>query len=219
MTIITVAQQKGGAGKSTLTANLAVTFVQMGKKVAIIDIDPQKSLTMWHEIRTKKYGEGFTGITFANISGWRVTSEISRFVNDHDIILIDSPPQIETDAKTAIKYADLILIPVQPSPTDIWATKPTIDLARQEKKPVFTVLNRVPNNSLLAKKLENQLVNLLKTRIGNRVTFASSMIDGKTVIEVDPKSTAAEEIKDLAKELLQVIQKEFVENSKELATS
>ena len=78
-------------------------------------------------------GDEYTGVSFAALSGWRVGSEIIRLRNDHDVIIIDSPPHMETEAKTAIRHADLVVIPVQPSPTDVWATQATVQLAERER--------------------------------------------------------------------------------------
>src|ERR1700730_4414510 len=112
--VITIAQQKGGAGKTTVAAHLAVAWSQRGKRVAIVDIDPQGSLTHWHKIREERFGDGYTGVTFAALCGWRVGSEIARLRRNHDIIIIDSPPHTETEARTAIRSADFIVVPVQP---------------------------------------------------------------------------------------------------------
>ena len=107
--IITIAQQKGGAGKTTMAAHLAVAWAASGRrKVAIIDTDPQGSLTQWHSIREARMGEGATNLTFASISGWRVRSEIDRLSHEHDLIIIDSPPHTDAEARTAIRAADLV---------------------------------------------------------------------------------------------------------------
>lgn len=200
--VITIAQQKGGAGKTTVAVHLAVALAQKGNRVAILDIDPQGSLSHWHEIREKRYGEGYTGVTCIAVSGWRVGSEVSRMKKQSDFIIIDSPPHTETEARTAIRAADLILIPVQPSPTDLWATKPTLELAKAEKVPVKVLLNRVPANSKLAAKIAEELDCLAETTLGNRVLFASSIMEGRAATEVDPNSVAANEIKNLVKEVL-----------------
>lgn len=203
--VITIAQQKGGAGKTTLAAHLAVAWSQRGKRVAIIDIDPQGSLTQWHKLREKRFGEGYTGLTFAALSGWRVGSEVARLRRNHDLIIIDSPPHTETEARTAIRNADLILLPVQPSPTDLWATKATLDLAKAENIPVRVVLNRVTSNSKLAMAIADQLPDLAKTQLGNRVLFASSFLEGRSVTELAPGSPAAIEIKMLSEEIGRVL--------------
>lgn len=200
--VITIAQQKGGAGKTTLTAHLAVSLSQRGFRVGLIDIDPQGSLSYWHKLREERFGEDYTGLTFAAVSGWRVGSEISRMRNSHDFILIDSPPHVETEARTAIRNAELVLIPVQPSPTDLWATQGTIDLAEADKVEAKIVLNRVPPKARLAETIAGSLTHLAKSRLGNRVLFASTLLEGKGVTEVAPTSPAALEVKALTKEVL-----------------
>ena len=202
--VITIAQQKGGAGKTTVAAHLAVALAQKGNRVAILDIDPQGSLSHWHEIREKRFGEGYTGLTHVAVSGWRVASEVSRMKKQSDFIIIDSPPHTETEARTAIRAADLIIIPVQPSPTDLWATKPTLALANAEKVPVRVLLNRVSANSKLAVKIAEELADLAETTLGNRVVFASALMEGRGVTEADPNSAAAGEMKNLVKEVLKI---------------
>jgi len=206
--VITIAQQKGGAGKTTMAAHIAVALSQKGNRVAIVDIDPQGSLSYWHRLREEKFGEGYTGLIFNALSGWRVGSEVARLRKQCDFIVIDSPPHTETEARTAIRSADLIIIPVQPSPTDLWATKATLDLAKAEKIPVRVVLNRVAANSRLAQKIAAELPELAETTIGNRVLFAASLLEGKCATEIDPGSPAAQEIKALVKEILALVKDE-----------
>ncbi len=199
--VITIAQQKGGAGKTTVAVHLTVALAQKGYRVAVVDIDPQGSLTQWHKIREERLGEGYTGMHFSTLSGWRVGTEVSRLKRHYDIILIDSPPHVETEARTAIRAADLVLIPVQPSPTDLWATQATVTLAKNEKIPVRTVLNRVAANSRLVEQIRAQLPELAATTLGNRVAFASAIMEGRGVTEVDPRSAASVEIKALVSEI------------------
>lgn len=206
--IITVAQQKGGAGKTTITAHLAVALSQRGRRVAVVDIDPQGSLTQWHKMREERFGEGYTGLTFASVSGWRVGSEVARLKKQHDFIFIDSPPHMETEARTAIRNADLLVVPVQPSPTDLWATQATLDHAKNERVPVKIVFNRVPAHSKLAERIAGELDGLSKTTIGNRVIFAASLFEGRTATELEPKSVASQEIKSLAEEVLAMFKEE-----------
>lgn len=203
--VITIAQQKGGAGKTTVAAHIAVALSQKGNRVAVIDIDPQGSLTYWHKIREERFGEGYTGLTFSSVSGWRVAGEVSRLRRSFDYVIIDSPPHTETEARTAIRSADMIVIPVQPSPTDLWATKATLELAKNERIPVRVVLNRVPANSRLAQTIAAELPELSETSLGNRVLFASSLMEGRCATEVDPTSVAAQEIKALVKEITALV--------------
>ncbi len=202
--VITIAQQKGGAGKTTVAAHIAVALSQKGNRVAIIDIDPQGSLGCWHSIREERFGEGYTGLIFNSFSGWRVASEISRLRKQCDYIIVDSPPHTETEARTAIRSADLVVIPVQPSPTDLWATKATLELAKAEKVPVRVVMNRVAANSRLAQTIAAELPELTKATLGNRVLFAAALMEGRCATEVDPSSVAAHEVKELLKEILAI---------------
>lgn len=199
--VITIAQQKGGAGKTTVAAHIAVALSQKGNRVAVVDIDPQGSLGYWHRLREETLGEGYTGLIFNSLSGWRVGSEVSRLRKQCDYIIIDSPPHTETEARTAIRSADLIVVPVQPSPTDLWATRATLDLAKSERLPVKVVFNRVLPNSRLAQTIASELPELAETTLGNRVLFAASLLEGRTATELEPASPAAREIKALIKEI------------------
>src|ERR1700712_6034970 len=165
--VITVAQQKGGTGKTTLAANLAAALAP-SRSVALVDIDPQHSLARWNERRPKTAAK----LMFLEVSGWRVTGELDRLKAAFDIVLIDSPPQIDTDARLAIRGADLVLIPVQPSPPDIWAAEGTLKLAAGEKRRVTLVLNRLPPTGRLREAMVASLHEgghpLLVATIGNR---------------------------------------------------
>lgn len=205
-TVITVAQQKGGAGKTTLAAHLAVAFTAMKKSVAIVDIDPQQSLTAWYRLREAKLGDAGAGVLASQIKGWRTKNEVEKLARDHDVVLIDSPPHMETEARIAVRAADLVVVPVQPSPMDVWATRPTLDLAAAEKTPVLIVLNRMPPRGVLAEAMVEEIaklgVTVAKSRIGNRIVFASALSEGRAVGEVQPRSKAAREISALAREVL-----------------
>ncbi len=203
--VITVAQQKGGAGKTTMAAHLAVAFAA-SRKVSIIDIDPQGSLTAWYKTREARFGVGETGLDFTAVTGWRVSGEVERQARDHDVVLVDSPPRAETEARIAIRAAQLILIPVQPSPLDIMAMGPTLEIARQEKVPVLLVLNRVPPRANLTETMMGRLVELkvpvATTRIGNRVALANAFVEGEGIGESAPGSRADEEVEALAAEVM-----------------
>ena len=204
-TIITVAQQKGGAGKTTLAANLAIAYAQGKRKVAVADIDPQQSLTMWHALRQELHGDD-SGITVVPVGGWKLATELDRLRRDYDIVVIDSPPHAETDAKIAVRQARLVVIPVQPSPMDVWATEPILEVAQKEKAPVMLVLNRVPARANLTESMMFEIkdygAQVSSVRIGNRVAFAGAMLKGLGVTEMEPKGRAAQEIRALSKEIL-----------------
>jgi chromosome partitioning protein len=202
--VITVAQQKGGTGKTTLAASLAAAMAS-DRKVALLDIDPQHSLTRWHALRPAAAAP----LTFSDVSGWRVAAELDRLRSAHDAVIIDSPPQVDTDARLAIRAANIVLIPVQPSPPDIWAAEGTLKLATAEKRRAAMVLNRVPAAGKLRESMIAQLraadAPLLATIIGNRTGFASAFAVGLGVTEAAPRSIAANELRALLKELLELV--------------
>jgi chromosome partitioning protein len=207
--ILTIAQQKGGAGKTTLAAHLAVAFARSGCGVAMVDIDPQQSLSMWHRARKEALGDAAAGVDLSTVSGWRARNEIDRLARDYDIVLIDSPPHAETEAKIVVRSADLVVVPVQPSPMDVWATRPTLDLAAQEKVPAMLVLNRVPPRANLTEDMLSEIARLgahiAKAQIGNRVALAAALAQGKVALETQPSGAAAREVTALAQEILRAL--------------
>jgi len=206
--VITVAQQKGGTGKTTLAANLAAALAS-SRRVALLDIDPQKSLTRWHALRRGRLQEA-AAMTFSDVAGWRLAAELDRLKQSHDVVLVDSPPQIDTDARLAVRGADLVLVPVQPSPPDVWAAEGTLALAAAERRPAYLVLNRVPSagklRGLVAADLAKRQLPLLRSVIGNRTGFASAFAEGLGVTEAAPRSSAASELRALLDELLEMTQ-------------
>lgn len=206
-TIITIAQQKGGAGKTTLAIHLALAYAAMGQRVALIDIDPQASLSTWFRVRNERGDSPANAIEAIAVGGWRVAAEVERQARSHDIVLIDSPPHAETEARIAVRAGSIVLVPVQPSPMDFWATKPTLDLARAERTPALLVLNRVPARANLTGAMLDAFQTLdaplAETRIGNRVALAAALNEGQGILEYDSAGAAAREIVALAYEVLQ----------------
>lgn len=203
--VITIAQHKGGAGKTTFAAQIAAALDESGARVITLDVDPQGSLTQWQETRTAKLGRR-NRIAHLQLQGWKVMRELNRLVHDFDFVIIDTPPHAESESSIAIRQADLVLIPIQPSPLDIWACAPTLKLVLQEKRPLMIALNRVPPraklNTMIMDKLESMNIPVSRQTLGNRVAYSGSIMQGLGVVESEPKSAAAEEVRRLVDELL-----------------
>ena len=204
--VITIAQQKGGTGKTTLAVHLALAFIKYcNLKVAIIDTDPQGSLGKWFMIRSEKKISN-ENLTFKTASLWGAQYESKSLKQDHDIIIIDTPPKIESDARPAIEAANLVLIPVAPSPVDFWATEAIIDIAKKAKRKILIQINRANHRSKLISKtleyIENLKIKATNTLIGNRQIFVASMGEGKTAIEKQRTGKAVEEVKNISNQIL-----------------
>ena len=202
--VITIAQRKGGVGKTTLAAQLVVAWARQGARVAVLDIDPQGSLAAWVDLRRARLGTGAIGFEFAALPGWRAAQWIEDRARSADLVVIDNPPHAETEAQIAVRAAGLVLIPVQPSPLDLWATEATLKMARDERRRTLIVLNRVPPRSSLTDDIAAELAAaapIAATRIGNRIALARAMALGSSVSESAGTTLAAIEIKALAEEI------------------
>ena len=198
--VITVAQQKGGSGKTMLAANLAACLAA-GKTIAVLDIDPQHSLVRWHALRGHHEPKP-THVTLSHVSGWRLAGELERLRREHDLVLVDTPPVIDSDARRAIRAADLVVIPLQPSAPDLWAAEGTLKMAAEEKRPVCVVLNRVPAAGKQRQDMEDELLNrgiaVLPSALGNRAAFVQAFAQGLGVTEAAPRTSAAKEVHAMA---------------------
>ena len=204
--VITIAQQKGGTGKTTLAVNLALAFIKYHNlKVAIIDTDPQGSLGKWFMIRSEKNISN-QNLTFKTASLWGAQYESKILKQDHDIVIIDTPPKIESDARPAIEASNLVLIPITPSPVDFWATESIIEIAKKAKRKILIQINRANHRSKLISKTHEYIksinISAIKTLIGHRQIFIASMGEGNTVVEKHRKSKAVEEIRKISEQIL-----------------
>jgi chromosome partitioning protein len=205
--IITVAQQKGGTGKTTVAAHLAVALLQRGKSVAVLDVDPQGSLGEWFEARERRLGETATGMRFRTASGWGARREARDLARDHDFVVVDTPPKSDSEARPAIEAANLVAVPVQPTPVDVWSTDSTLAMIARERVSGLIVINRVMQRARLAAEMIEVIRGLgclaAHAQLGNRTAFAASMGQGSTVLELEPSGKAAQEVEALAEEILQ----------------
>jgi len=207
--VITISQQKGGSGKTTIAVHLALAFIKYHNlKVAVIDTDPQGSLGKWYMIRTEKKISN-DNLTFKTASLWGAQYESKALKKDHDIVIIDTPPKIESDARPSIESADLVIIPIAASHVDFWATGAIVEIAKKANKKILIQINRSSQRSKLITKTNEFIKSLnlsaTKTIIGNRQIFAASMGEGKTAVEKQKKSNAVEEIKQLSEQILSEI--------------
>ena len=201
--IITVAQQKGGAGKTTIAANLAVALAGKGKTVALLDTDPQGSLGRWFMARREAQGPG---LEFSTASAWGVSYECDKLRKSADYVLIDTPPKIDSDLKPAIRESDLVIVPVSASPVDVWATEGVLDMATREGAEVMVVLNRAKAGTKVVADVDRALSDLgvqrAETTLGHRVAFPETMGAGKAAMERG-KGAWSNEVQALTDEVLQ----------------
>ena len=198
--VIAIAQRKGGAGKSTVAANLATALAELGHRVGLLDIDPQRSLARWDQQRGES--KKARALHFEAPTGWRLPATLERLKREQDFLLLDTAPHDDTDARLAIRGADLVLVPLQPSAADLWSMDATLDLAKQERRPFRLLLNRVPAAGKLREEIEGQLrdrrLPVLDTVLGNRTAYAQAFMAGLGVVEAAPRGPAAVEARALA---------------------
>ena len=203
--VITVAQQKGGAGKTTIAINLAVALSRRGRRVALLDTDPQGSMGRWFMTRR---GAGEPGMEFSTASAWGVSYEVDKLAKSHEFVLIDTPPKIDSDLKPAIRESDLVIVPVSASHMDVWATEGVLDLAEREKAQVMVVMNRAKSGTKIAATVDASLremgVSRAKTVLGHRVAYADTLGEGKGVLERG-KGAWTDEMAALTDEVLKTL--------------
>ncbi len=207
--VITIAQQKGGSGKTTIAANLATVFsLKNNLHTTILDTDPQGSLGKWFMMRLEKLKDKNT-IQFKTASLWGAQYEAKTLKEKSDIIIIDTPPKIDADGRPVIQIADLVIIPISPSQVDFWATESIIELAKREKKEILILINRANAKSKLIQEaikfVKDMNVSSAKNILGNRQIFVSSMGMGLTAVEKQRTGKGRLEILSLAKEVRTIL--------------
>ena len=204
--IITFANQKGGSGKTTLSANLAVLWANSEYKVAVIDADAQKSLTYWLEARKKYYREEPIGIDHYPFDVRNLNEDLKQIKRKYDFIIIDSPPSITFDTIQIIKFSDFIYVPVQPSPIDLIATIPFLNIAKQERKKTTVILNRVMPRAKLTDSMIMRLryagAKIARSRISSKIIYAETFSVGRGVVDISVTSDTSKEIINIGNEIL-----------------
>jgi chromosome partitioning protein len=204
--VIAVLNQKGGSGKTTIATNLARALQQAGR-VAIVDADPQGTASEWAARQDD------TPPVYASKEP-TIHKDVPALDGSFDIVVIDGAPRLEAMATSAIKAADLVLIPVQPSAADIWAAEDIIDLIRARQdvtdgspRAAFVVSRQVVGSNLadtVQAALEAFDVPVLQARTSQRVAYAEALGAGLSVLDVNA-AKAEEEVQQLAKEALTYI--------------
>jgi len=206
--VISVLNQKGGAGKTTIATNLAHALLLDDYKVLLVDSDPQGSLRDWNESNKGEL------IPVIGLDRETLPKDLKAVSEGYDFIVIDGAPQIAKMSAAAVKASDLILIPVQPSPYDVWACADLVDIvnARQEvtdgKPLAYFVISRAIKKTKLSGEIKSALYGyqlpILKSFTSQRVAYPTTASEGMTVL-TQIKSDAAKEIIAIKNEVLEVL--------------
>lgn len=204
--IIGVLQQKGGAGKTTLSLNLAACFAKDGARTLLVDADPQASALAWSSVREAPPLFPVIGMPKPTLH-----KDLPELAKNYDVVVIDGAPRVNELARSAILACDIIVIPVQPSPFDVWSCADIISLIReaQQYRPdiqCFFVVNRKIGNTVIGREVTKAFKDLpfplLETMVTQRVIFAETAAQGLTVFDTAPSSAAAQEITAIAETLI-----------------
>lgn len=194
--VVVFASQKGGSGKTTVSAHVAVEAEQCGAgPVAIIDTDPQGSMAKWWNAREAHEP------AFAHVSVPDLARDIDALSDaGYKLIIIDTPPAVTSMISEVVTHADLVIVPTRPSPHDLRAVGPTVDIVQNQNKPLIFVVNsataraRITGETAIAL---SQHGTVAPVTMHHRVDFAASMIDGRTVGEANPSGRSAGEVTQL----------------------
>jgi chromosome partitioning protein len=204
--IISVQNQKGGVGKTTIAIHISHALALRDFSVLLVDADPQGSARDWAAARADKPPFDLVGLDRPTIH-----RDIPTIAKKYDYTVIDGPPRVSDLARSAIAAADIVVIPVQPSPYDVWACNEVIKLIqealvfKEKLKSVFAINRKIVNTAIgrdVAEALSGYELPILRSHICQRVAFAESAATGQTVLELDPNGAAAQEVNALVDELL-----------------
>lgn len=210
--VIALLNQKGGAGKTTLATHLAGEFVMQGHRVTLLDADPQGSALDWAQRRAQSgHGRLYGVFGLARDS---LHQEAPQIALQADFVVIDGPPRVAALARSALLAADLVLIPVQPSAYDVWASHEMVQLItearvfRPQLRAAF-VINRRVVGTVIGREaraaLADQPFPVLQVEVSQRIVFADSVAAGRLAFEVAPHCAAAREIAALAQAVREML--------------
>lgn len=206
---ICVANLKGGVGKSVITQNLAATLHAAKRRVMIVDTDTQRTSFRWGREAARAKRDGPPVVEMA---GDTLSRDLERIASAFEVVLIDTPARLGEDARAAMLVADVVLMPVQPGPADVWGlheTLPVIEGARKLRPELKagTVLNRATRTTLtnVTREALEKLPFPLLCTMGERVAFGEAMAQGCGVADYAPGSKAAEEVQDLVTKVLEMV--------------
>jgi chromosome partitioning protein len=206
MSVIVVASQKGGVGKTTVAAHLAVQASMVGQGPAVlVDTDPQGSLSEWWDARKDEYQRTEDTLALATTTLNDLPARLAELRrNGAAVAIIDTPPALTTSIMQVIAVADLVVIPARPSPHDLRAIAATVRLTRMTGKPFLFVVNgatpraKITAQAVAALSEHGQVAPVI---LSQRTDFAASMIDGRTVMETTASGRSAQEIAQLWKQV------------------
>lgn len=207
--VIALLNQKGGVGKTTLAVHLSMALAQRGRTTMLVDADPQGSALDWSASRQAAPLFPVIGLPTKTLH-----RDIPAHQAKYEAIVIDGPPRVNELARAAILASDLVLIPVQPSPYDVWAAKEIVELLseasvfKETQKSAFVINRRIVNTAIgrdVAEALSGYGVPVLTASVCQRVAFAESAAHGSTVLELEPHGLAAQEITRLVDEVLALL--------------
>jgi chromosome partitioning protein len=216
--VISLLNQKGGVGKSTLSINVAACLTLLGAKVLLIDADKQGTASTWASLRAES---SFQVVSMAREN---MARDALKLASDFDFTIIDGPPQAETISRSCIVASDLVLVPIEPGGASRWSSDLTIRQLKeaQELKPALKcgfVISRKIGGTVLGRDTRAMAADggipIFETEIEQRIAYAEAMTMGKTIFEWVGAGAAVREIQSLTHELLDAFNEQNIRTSPE----